>query len=89
MLTRYVLLKLVRVISKSIICLIYSRLTTVPRIFFVRQRRRLGVMNGPLKFLTARKILPLLDLLAKFKRVSLARAPKIFAAARMVAFLSV
>ena len=28
-----------------------------------------GVMNGPLKFLTARKILPLLDLLAKIKRV--------------------
>ena len=28
-----------------------------------------GVMNGPLKFLTARKILPLLDLLSKFKRV--------------------
>ena len=28
-----------------------------------------GVMNGPLKFLTTRKILPLLDLLAKFKRV--------------------
>ena len=27
------------------------------------------VMNGPLKFLTARKILPLLDLLSKFKRV--------------------
>ena len=27
------------------------------------------MMNGPLKFLTARKILPLLDLLAKFKRV--------------------
>ena len=27
----------------------------------------LGVMNGPLKFLTARKILPFLDLLAKFK----------------------
>ena len=26
-------------------------------------------MNGPLKFLTARRILPLLDLLAKFKRV--------------------
>ena len=26
-------------------------------------------MNGPLKFLTARKILSLLDLLAKFKRV--------------------
>ena len=26
-------------------------------------------MSGPLKFLTARKILPLLDLLAKFKRV--------------------
>ena len=29
----------------------------------------LGVKNGPLKFLTARKILPLLNLLAKFKRV--------------------
>ena len=28
-----------------------------------------GVMNGRLKFLTAAKILPLLDLLAKFKRV--------------------
>ena len=28
-----------------------------------------GVMNGPLKFLTARKILHLLDLLAKFKRL--------------------
>ena len=27
------------------------------------------VMNGPLKVLTACKILPLLDLLAKFKRV--------------------
>ena len=32
-------------------------------------RRTEGVMNGPLKFLTARKILPVLDLLAKFKRV--------------------
>ena len=40
------------------------------------------------KFLTTRKILPLLDLLAKFKRV-LARAPQIFAVARMLAFLSV
>ena len=28
-----------------------------------------GVMNGSLKFLTARKILPLLDLLPKFNRV--------------------
>ena len=46
-------------------------------------------MNGPLEFLTARKILPLVYLLAKFKRVSLARAPKIFAVARMLAFLSV
>ena len=27
------------------------------------------MMNGPLKFLTAAKFLPLLDLLAKFKRV--------------------
>ena len=47
-------------------------------------------MNGPLKFLTARKILPLLDLLAKFKQVlANARAPQIFAVARMLAFLSV
>ena len=45
-----------------------------------------GVMNGPWKFLTARKILPLLDLLAK---CSLARASQIFAFARMLAFLSV
>ena len=31
------------------------------------EKYHLGVINGPLKFLTARKILPLLDLLAKFK----------------------
>ena len=36
----------------------------------------LGVMNGPWKFLTARKILPLLDLLAKFKRSKLLAARK-------------
>ena len=35
----------------------------------VRKILDLGVMNGPSKFLTARKILPLLDLLAKFKQV--------------------
>ena len=29
--------------------------------------RKVGMMNGSLQFLTARKILPLLDLLAKFK----------------------
>ena len=33
------------------------------------RRKPLRVMNGPLKFFTARKILPLLDLFAKFKRV--------------------
>ena len=38
-----------------------------------------GVMNGPLKFLTARKILPLLDLLAILNECSLARAPQTFA----------
>ena len=49
-----------------------------------------GVMNGPLKFLTARKILPLLDLLAQnLIKCSLGRAPKSFAVARMLAFLSV
>ena len=42
-------------------------------------------MNGPLKFLTARKILPLLDLLAKFKRVlACSRSPN-FCVARKLA----
>ena len=36
-----------------------------------------GVMNGPLKFLTASKILPLLDLLAKSKRVLVCLVPKL------------
>ena len=37
-------------------------------------------MNGPLKFLTtARKILPLLDLLANLNECSLAHAPQVFA----------
>ena len=45
----------------------------------------IGVMNGPLKFLTARKILPLLDLLAKFKRM-LARSCSLnFCVARKLA----
>ena len=34
-------------------------------------------MNGPWKFLTARKILPLLDLPAKFKRSKLLAARKV------------
>ena len=38
-----------------------------------------GVMNGPLKFLTARKILPLLDFSQNLNQCSLARAPQIFA----------
>ena len=44
----------------------------------------LGVMNGPWKFFTVRKILPLLDLLAKFKRSKLlaARKAKFFISAR-------
>ena len=46
-------------------------------------------MNGPLKFLTARKILPLLDLLANLNECSLAGAPQIFAVARKLTFLSV
>ena len=49
----------------------------------------LGVMNGPLKFLTARKILPLLDCSQNLKEYSLAHALKIFAVARKLAFLSV
>ena len=41
-------------------------------------------MNGPWKFLTARKILPLPDLLSKFKRSKLlaARKAKFFISAR-------
>ena len=46
-------------------------------------------MNGRLKFLTARKILPLLDMLAKLNVCSLGRAPQIFAVARKLAFLLV
>ena len=45
----------------------------------------LGVMNGPLKFLTARKILPLLGLLAKFKRVlACSRSPNFCVARKLV-----
>ena len=44
-----------------------------------------GVMNGPLKFLTARKILPLLDLLAKFKRVLACSCFPNFCVARQLA----
>ena len=42
-------------------------------------------MNGPLKFLTARKILPLLDLLAKFKRVLACSCSPNFCVARRLA----
>ena len=42
-------------------------------------------MNGPLKFLTARKILPLLDLLAKFKRVLACSGSPNFRVARKLA----
>ena len=45
-------------------CIIYERVSCLLIVFAT-----IGVMNGPLKFLTARKILPLLDLLAKFERV--------------------
>ena len=42
-------------------------------------------MNGPLKFLTARKILPLFDLLAKFKRVLACSCSPNFCVARKLA----
>ena len=42
-------------------------------------------MNGPLKFLTARKILSLLDLLAKFKRVLACSCSTNFCVARKLA----
>ena len=43
------------------------------------------MMNGPLKFLTARKILPLLDLLAKFKQVFACSCSPNFCVARKLA----
>ena len=46
---------------------------------------KLGVMNGPWKFLTARKILPLLDMLAKFKRVLAYSCSPNFCVARKLA----
>ena len=49
------------------------------------KRVKVGVMNGPLKFLTARKILPLLDLLAKFKRVLACSCSPNFCVARQLA----
>ena len=44
-------------------------------------------MNGPLKFLTARKILPLLDLLAKFKRVIACSCSQNFCSCSQARFL--
>ena len=52
------------------------------RVMTIREE---GVMNGPLKFLTARKILPLLDLLAKFKRVLACSCSQNFCVARKFA----
>ena len=46
---------------------------------------KLGVMNGPWKFLTARKILPLLDVLAKFKGVLAYSCSPNFCVARKLA----
>ena len=43
------------------------------------------MMNGPLEFSTARKILPLLNLLAKFKRVLACSCSSNFCAARKLA----
>ena len=43
------------------------------------------MMNGPLKFLTARKILPLLNLLAKFKRALGCSCSSNFCVARKLA----
>ena len=56
---------------ESVIIVIYLGLSKINKRVFSRLDlvKITGVMNGPLKFLTARKILPLLDLLAKFKRV--------------------
>ena len=66
---------------KFIVCLVSSNELPPERVQ--------EVMNSPIKFLTARRTLPLLDLLADLNECSLARAPQIFAVARMLAFLSV
>ena len=47
--------------------------------------RKIGVMKGPLKFLTARKILPLLNLLAKFTVLLACSCSPNFCVARKVA----
>ena len=56
---------------ESVIIVIYLGLSKINKRAFSRLDlvKITGVMKGPLKFLTARKILPLLDFLAKFKRV--------------------
>ena len=56
-------------------------------IFFILMKFKsyLGVMNGQSKFLTALKILPLLDLLAKFKRVLACSCSPNFCVARKLA----
>ena len=53
--------------------------------YFTICTQTVGVMKGPLKFLTARKILPLLDLLAKFKRVLACSCSPNFCVARTLA----
>ena len=45
-----------------------------------------GISKSPLKFSSARKIWPFLDLLQKMDECSLTRARKIFAIARMLGF---
>ena len=52
------------------------------RVMTIREE---GVMNGALKFLTARKTLPFLDLLAKFKRVLACSCSPNFCVARKLA----
>ena len=56
-----------------------SNLTFAVNVSFI------GVVNGPLKFSTARKILPLLDLLAKYKRVLACSCSPNFCVARKLA----
>ena len=46
-----------------------------------------GVMTGPLQFLTTRKILPLLDMLAKFKRVLACLCSQSFCSCSQARFL--
>ena len=74
-------------VNSSIVNVLRFFVFSFARIWNVRIQ--LGVMNGPLNFLTARKIYLCSICSQNLNECSLARAPQIFAIARKLAFLSV